>query len=166
MTMKNKSKYANGGPIAPTVMPTAMPRPSDFSIGPHKFGGMGGVGSPAGGRPMGGDMNYAGGNPNFNERTGQARPANRLGDGLMGNQRDMGGMQEAMKSRLDGAMQKRDAMRNKMAERFPQIAERLPQLAQRVPPKTMPTVGPGYKKGGKIDGCATRGMTKGIKNER
>jgi len=53
----------------------------------------------------------------------------------MRNQRGMEGLEQAMQNRMGGRMR----------------------------PKSPTPVGPGggYKKGGKIDGCATRGMTKG-----
>lgn len=49
-----------------------------------------------------------------------------------------------------------------MRQRF---AEQASGMAGRIRPGAPSPVGPGggYKKGGKIDGCATRGMTKGRK---
>lgn len=84
---KKPDAYAMGGPVGAGMMPAPQPRPSDYSIGPLRFGGM----------------------------------------------------------------QERDVR------------------PMRAPPRMQPSaprpVGPGggYKAGGKVDGCATRGKTKGVK---
>jgi len=45
------------------------------------------------------------------------------------------------------------------------MPEKFDGMNKRMRPNAPAPVGPGggYKKGGKIDGCATRGMTKGLK---
>lgn len=116
---KKPKPYADGGMVKPAVMPTPQPRPSNYSIGPLQFGGMGGAGSPMTTPPA----------------DGRSQREGRLGRGL-----DVG------------------AMRERFAERFPKIAQRMrPSVPSPV------GAGGGYKKGGKIDGCAMRGMTKGKK---
>ena len=129
--MKKKSKYAAGGPIGPEVMPTPLPRPSDFRVGQLQFGGVG-------------DANMPGNMGNYSS------PMNRpmLNDGRpMREQRGMENMRQVVKYRLKEMPEKFDGMNKRMRQNAPA------------------PVGPGggYKKGGKIDGCATRGMTKGLK---
>jgi hypothetical protein len=71
-----------------------------------------------------------------------------LNDGRpMREQRGMENMRQVVKDRLEGMSEKFDGMNKRMR------------------PNAPAPVGPGggYKKGGKIDGCATRGMTKGLK---
>jgi hypothetical protein len=56
-------------------------------------------------------------------------------------------------------------MRQVVKDRLEGMSEKFDGMNKRMRPKTPAPVGPGggYKKGGKIDGCATRGMTKGLK---
>ena len=67
------------------------------------------------------------------------------GDRPMREPRGMENMKEAIKDRLGG------------------LSGRFAGMGGRMRPNAPAPVGPGggYKKGGKIDGCATRGMTKG-----
>lgn len=124
--------YAEGGMVA-TGMPAPQPRPSDFRVGPLQFGGPGGMGGYGGaGSPVG-----APGMPPAGPMPGGGRP--------MRDQRGMEDMKNAMKDRLGG------------------LSGRFAGMGGRMRPNAPAPVGPGggYKKGGKIDGCAMRGMTKG-----
>jgi hypothetical protein len=142
--------YAEGGMVA-TGMPAPQPRPSDFRVGPLQFGGAGGMGgyggagSPVGatGMPPGGPM--GGGRPMRDQR------------GISGGN-DMNFAQN-MKQDI---MQK---MKDRLGDRMGGIGDRMEGIRNRVRPNAPAPVGPGggYKKGGKIDGCATRGMTKARK---
>jgi hypothetical protein len=126
--------YAEGGMVA-TGMPAPQPRPSDFRVGPLQFGGAGGMGGYGGfggaGSPVG--------------ATGMPPGGPMGGDRPMREPRGMENMKEAIKDRLGG------------------LSGRFAGMGGRMRPNAPAPVGPGggYKKGGKIDGCATRGMTKG-----
>ena len=133
---KKPDSFADGGPVRPAVMPTPQPRPSNFTVGPLQFGGpggFGGAGSPVGatGMPPAGPM-YS---------SDRNRP--------MRDQRDMDNMKQKIKEGL--------------GDRMGGLRDRLAGLGQRMRPNAPRPVaaGGGYKKGGKIDGCAVRGMTKG-----
>ena len=142
---KKPKPYADGGMVKPAVMPTPQPRPSNYSIGPLQFGGpggYGGAGSPVGatGMPPGGPM---GRGMYSSDRTRPVR------DG-----RGMEDMKQKIKERLGG-----------LGDRMGGLRERVQDMRTRVRPNAPSPVGAGggYKKGGKIDGCAMRGMTKGKK---
>jgi hypothetical protein len=123
--------YAEGGMVA-TGMPAPKPRPSDFRVGPLQFGGAGGMGGYGGaGSPVGATGMPPGG------PMGGGRP--------MREPRGMENMRQSVMDRLGSLSGKFDGMGGRMRPNVPA------------------PVGPGggYKKGGKIDGCATRGMTKG-----
>jgi hypothetical protein len=74
------------------------------------------------------------------------------GDRPMREPRGMENMKEAIKDRLGG-----------LSGRLGGLSGRFAGMGGRMRPQAPAPVGPGggYKKGGKIDGCATRGMTKG-----
>jgi hypothetical protein len=159
--------YAEGGMVA-TGMPTPQPRPSNFTVGPLQFGGPGGFG--------GGNMGGAGSGSSALDMyksmgVGPRNPAGPTGmppGGPMGGGRPMrdqrgisGGndMNFAQNMKQD-IMQK---MKDRLGDRMGGIGDRMEGIRNRVRPNAPAPVGPGggYKKGGKIDGCATRGMTKG-----
>jgi len=140
---KKPKPFAGGGMVVPTGIPTPQPRPSNFTVGPLQFGGpggYGGAGSPVGatGTPPGGSM---GGGMYSSDRTRPVR------DG-----RGMEDMKQKIKERLGG-----------LGDRMGGLRERMQDIRTRVRPNAPAPVGAGggYKKGGKIDGCAMRGMTKG-----
>jgi hypothetical protein len=142
--------YAEGGMVA-TGMPTPQPRPSNFTVGPLQFGGPGGFG--------GGNMGGAGSGSSALDMyksmgVGPRNPAGPTGmppGGPMGGGRPM---------REPRGMEN---MRQSVMDRLGSLSGKFDGMGGRMRPNVPAPVGPGggYKKGGKIDGCATRGMTKG-----
>lgn len=127
-------------PVMPSqpVMPQPQPRPSNFNIGGLQFGGPNGFDS----RPQ---------PPQIEPRLRQ-QP---LGPNLKNAGSGRRGIPtpESVLARYQA---------QKMRGKAPQKAMPNP-VAGRMPPSPRPNIAQplAFKKGGKIDGCATRGMTKG-----
>jgi hypothetical protein len=119
------------------IMPPPQPRPSDFRVGPLQFGGAG-------------------------TQTPQIEPRLRqqpLGQSVKPPAGFLGNRGIPSKESILARYQER-----KMRGKAPQKAMPSP-VANRMTPSPRPNITQplAFNKGGKIDGCAMRGMTKGMK---